>query len=341
MTARLRRWTTLALAPIAAAAFLLAPGTAAHAAPKPDDPAVADEGSVEDNDKLRDVLETTGRKFVEANDAKKKSEAEQRELEIKVKDAESKRDALLPQVRVLAGRSYRTPPLSGFGLILSAGDSSQFLKQFTALSELNQFNDDKLKKFQASIDDVSKVKARLDQEVAVAQQKEETIGKLKKEADQAISLVGGKSFTGGLVDFKSPKAAPTRRAADGSLPGESCSVDDPTTGGCITPRTFHMYKEVRRAGFNRFVGCHRSGGPFEHPKGRACDWSLQKSGFSSWHNEDTRTYGNNLMAFLVRNADALGVLYVIWNKQIWQPAIGWKSYSGASDHTDHVHVSML
>ena len=36
-----------------------------------------------------------------------------------------------------------------------------------------------------------------------------------------------------------------------------------------------MYKEVKKAGFNRFVGCHRNGGPFEHPKGRACDWSLQ------------------------------------------------------------------
>ena len=35
------------------------------------------------------------------------------------------------------------------------------------------------------------------------------------------------------------------------------------------------------------------------------------------------------MAFLVRNADRLGVLYVIWNRQIWFPATGWKSYRGA------------
>ena len=68
---------------------------------------------------------------------------------------------------------------------------------------------------------------------------------------------------------------------------------------------------------------------------------LAKSGFSPWHNQDTREYGNNLMAFLVRNADRLGILYVIWNKMIWQPATGWKSYHGPSDHTDHVHVSML
>ena len=39
-----------------------------------------------------------------------------------------------------------------------------------------------------------------------------------------------------------------------------------------------------------------------------------------------KNYGNNLMAFLVRNADRLGVLYVIWFRQIWFPATGWKSY---------------
>jgi hypothetical protein len=54
-----------------------------------------------------------------------------------------------------------------------------------------------------------------------------------------------------------------------------------------------------------------------------------------------KNYGNRLMAFLVRNADRLGILYVIWFKQIWFPATGWKNYHGPSAHTDHVHVSML
>jgi hypothetical protein len=47
------------------------------------------------------------------------------------------------------------------------------------------------------------------------------------------------------------------------------------------------------------------------------------------------------MAFLVRNADRLGIYYVIWYAQIWFPATGWKSYHGPSNHKDHVHVSML
>jgi hypothetical protein len=52
-----------------------------------------------------------------------------------------------------------------------------------------------------------------------------------------------------------------------------------------------------------------------------------------------------LAAFFVRNAERLGVLYVIWFKQIWTPAAGWHRYGRAggdpsSDHTNHVHVSL-
>jgi hypothetical protein len=48
-----------------------------------------------------------------------------------------------------------------------------------------------------------------------------------------------------------------------------------------------------------------------------------------------------LMAFLVRNADRLGIYYVIWYAQIWFPATGWHAYHGVSNHKDHVHVSLL
>jgi peptidoglycan DL-endopeptidase CwlO len=164
--------------------------------------------------------------------------------------------------------------------------------------------------------------------------------KQKAAAQKALALVGG-PLTGGFVDATSKVAAPAPRNADGGFSPERCSVNDPTTDGCITPRTYHMYLEVKKAGFNRFVGCHRNGGPFEHPKGRACDWSLQKSGFSVAHNADMKRYGNDLMAFLVRNADRLGVLYVIWFRRVWFPATGWGVYHGSSSHTDHVHVSMI
>ena len=130
------------------------------------------------------------------------------------------------------------------------------------------------------------------------------------------------------------------------MPNESCVVNDPTTGGCITPRTLHALQQAQAVGFTRFVSCYRPSGPYEHPKGRACDFSAQTSGFGGVAVGDDRIYGSNLAAFFVRNADRLGVLYVIWFKQVWTPAAGWHYYSGAggdpsSDHTNHVHLSMI
>jgi hypothetical protein len=41
------------------------------------------------------------------------------------------------------------------------------------------------------------------------------------------------------------------------------------------------------------------------------------------------------------NAHRLGVMYVIWNKQSWESWRGsWKAYTGASPHTDHIHISL-
>jgi hypothetical protein len=47
----------------------------------------------------------------------------------------------------------------------------------------------------------------------------------------------------------------------------------------------------------------------------------------------------------VKNASRLGVMYVIWYRQIWMPGQGWRSYSGSggpsATHTNHVHLSVL
>jgi hypothetical protein len=88
------------------------------------------------------------------------------------------------------------------------------------------------------------------------------------------------------------------------------------------------------------IGCYapRSGDPrFEHPRGRACDFMVSSG---------ERDRGDALAAWLQANAEELDILYVIWWRRIWNPSMGdvppgqWKPYSGASDHTDHVHVSV-
>jgi hypothetical protein len=338
MTARPRRWLVLALAPlVAVTTMLVAPAAPAMAGPG--DTSTADDG--DDNPLLNDVLDSTGRRYLTAKAAVEKSTKTQLSLQLDVKSAEGKRDAMIPQVSAVAAQQYRTGGLSSASFLLDSTSTDTFLERAISLGEMNALNDAKLHELDKAIAEVTTAKARLDQEVAAQRQNLASMAKQKQAAEQALALVGGKNLTGGFVVAKSPEAAPAPRNSDGGFSPESCSVPDPTTDGCITARTLHMYQEVKKAGFNRFVGCHRNGGPFEHPKGRACDWSLQKSGFSVAHNADMKNYGNNVMAFLVRNADRLGVLYVIWYAQIWFPATGWKSYHGASSHKDHVHVSML
>jgi hypothetical protein len=123
-------------------------------------------------------------------------------------------------------------------------------------------------------------------------------------------------------------------------------VDDPTTTGCITPRTLHAYQQARAAGFKRYTSCFSQRNSGEHPKGRACDHSAAPGGFENVNaSGGDRTYGNNLAAFYVKNADRLGVMYVIWYREIWMPNTGWRSYSGSggpnATHTNHVHLSVL
>jgi hypothetical protein len=59
---------------------------------------------------------------------------------------------------------------------------------------------------------------------------------------------------------------------------------------------------------------------------------------------DDQVYGDQLASWATANADALGVLYVIWYRQVWFPGSGWRAYSGygdpATEHTNHVHISM-
>ncbi|WP_422734403.1 coiled-coil domain-containing protein [Micromonospora sp. WMMD558] len=338
MTAPLRRWSTPVVAVLAALAVFAGPVPASAAPTAPPKPS----GHDAEPKLLGDLIEARNREFVKAQAQLKKSQERRLALELELRRAQADLDALAPQVNEIAAQSYRTGRIGAMSMLLGAKTPDSFIARASALDELNLVNDKRLAVVNAVRNRAQQAKLALDAEVREQQKLANDLKRGKTEAEKALRLVGGQGLTGGLVSAESPVAriAPGR-TADGDWRSESCSENDPTTAGCVTPRTLHMYNEVRRAGFKRFVGCHRSGGPFEHPKGRACDWSLQNSGFSSWHNNDMRRYGNDLTAFLVRNADRLGIYYVIWNRQIWFPATGWKSYSGPSNHTDHVHVSLL
>lgn len=166
------------------------------------------------------------------------------------------------------------------------------------------------------------------------------------ELEEQLEELQAEQAAGPGSDGGAPAADPAPRGSDGSLPSESCTEDDPTTSGCLTPRTLHVYNETREAGFDHYVSCYRSGGSGEHPQGRACDFAADESGFQNVDASGSdKTYGDQLASWYVNNADALGVQYVIWYRQFWSPSSGWRSYSGANgspsgDHTNHVHVSV-
>ncbi|GAA1610493.1 coiled-coil domain-containing protein [Actinoplanes couchii] len=336
MTAGFRRWWSGATAALLTLALLVTPASAAPGG-------TADEKG----DDLSAVMEATNRRFVAAKGAVELSRKNQQKLAAQLKTAETRRDRLIPEVNSIAREQYQAGALNAAGFLLNAGSSDDFWNKAISLEEINKLHDGTLHELDDAIRTVADSKQKIDAEVRNEQNQLSVLQKQKDAADQQLDLLGGgtginRTITEGFVDATSKDAAPAPRNAGGGFSPEACNQPDETTGGCVTKRTLHMYEEVRKAGFKRFVGCHRDGGPFEHPKGRACDWSLQKSGFSSAHNDDMMRYGNDLTAFLVRNADELGIYYVIWYKQIWFPAAGdWHAYHGVSDHTDHVHVSLL
>jgi hypothetical protein len=341
MTASPRRWLILALAPLAAAVMLMAPSSPASAEPGGSS-TTAQEQEQDEDALLSDVIESTNRRYVAAKAAVEKSTKTQTQLANQIKQAEGRRNALIPEVDKIAKQQYMTGNLSTVSYLLKSSSSGDFMEKAVSLEEINRLHNAKLRELNEAVRTITESKKRLDAEVKQQQQDAALMKKQKDQAADAFALVGGKGVTKGFVVADSPDAAPAPRNSSGGFSSEGCTEKDPTgTGGCVTKRTLHMYKETKKAGFNMFVGCYRGGGPYEHPKGRACDWSLQKSGFSSYDTDKEFKYGNDLMAFLVRNGDKLGIYYVIWNRKIWFPANGWSDYHGVSAHTDHVHVSML
>ena len=86
-------------------------------------------------------------------------------------------------------------------------------------------------------------------------------------------------------------------------------------------------------------------GVSEHKEGRAFDWGVRAG--DDVERIAAETVINWMLATDARGnefaiARRTGLMYVIWNGQIWSAERaheGWRPYVGVSDHTDHVHFS--
>jgi hypothetical protein len=159
-----------------------------------------------------------------------------------------------------------------------------------------------------------------------------------------------------VAAFAAPMAAPAGVAgAPAPYPGGAtgCVLADPTgTGGCVTGATAWLLGQVA-AVHTGPVSCwdaHAWNPASDHPKGRACDYTIGRLG--TFPGPADTAAGWALAHWLRANAAALRLSYVIWQGRIWstsRDSEGWRPYSGGGvynpgdatgGHYDHIHVSL-
>ncbi len=321
---------------------MVAAGTVLFLPPAPAaaDPAGPDGGGTG----LQGQLQAATQAYNDAKGRLDAAKARQADLETQIRTTRAEIADLSVQAQAAAVTAYKGGRLSGLTVLLEAGSADDFLDRATALQAQISRDDAALGRLNSAQARYDEQRVAIDQEVATQQSQFAVMEKRRKDAEAALAAASGGAPSQG-PSGGAPSATPAPRNPDGSWPKESCSVKDPTTSGCLTPRTLHALQEARKAGFTHYTACYRSGGSGEHPLGRACDFSANATTFvNAAATGGDKTYGDRLAAWALANADRLAVMYVIWYRQIWLPGSGWRSYHGdgtpAGDHMNHVHVSI-
>ena len=334
---------------VAASGLAVATGTPALAVPRP----LAAPGDTGDDGEggaksLVDQLEAASRGFIQAKDALASSKKKQQDLIAKLKEIDAKlgpQQAALDQV---VNQTYKTGRLGPLAALLTADSSAGILDRAETLQTVAAKQEEVLQDLKTTRAQQEQAKLAIDAAVRDQQKQVNLMARRKAQAEGALKAANAGQDTGspgGGGTSASAKAAP--RNSDGSLPAEGCTVNDPTTTtGCITPRLLNALQQAKKAGFKHFVACFRHQNSGEHPKGRACDFAADTNGFGGVATGSSKDYGNRLANYFINNASKLGVLYVIWFERIWLPSSGWKAYTRgngdpSSDHTNHVHLSVL
>ncbi|WP_205327459.1 hypothetical protein [Glycomyces sp. YM15] len=279
-------------------------------------------------------------KVADAEDAVDAANARAAELETQIAQTQTLFNELTADLNEYAIYLHTEGDLQTTNAILSSENSSDLVDAMTYTGFLGGERAALMNEAGTLLEQLEAQRSAHADEIQTAEDALEDAEKAAEELEEQLEELRAEEASGPGSDG----GAPSAEGYGGD--GGGCTEDDPTTDGCLTPRTLHMYNETKEAGFDHYVSCYRSGGSGEHPLGRACDWAADESGFQNQDAQgDDKTYGDQLASWYVNNADALGVEYVIWYREFWSPSSGWRSYSGAggdpaSDHTNHVHVSM-
>ena len=88
------------------------------------------------------------------------------------------------------------------------------------------------------------------------------------------------------------------------------------------------------------------GGQSEHKEGRAFDWGADVGNAAdeaAVNDFITALFATDAQGHKFALARRMGIMYVIWNHQIWgaySANEGWRPYDGDNPHTNHVHISL-
>jgi hypothetical protein len=295
-------------------------------------------GNEGDGTSLRQQFSRAAEKYQDARSILDESEERELALVVRLDDLEAERDTLIGQIQLSASTAYRTGRVGPITALLNASSSNAFLARLVAVDMLTTREDEQLARFRDLGQELETQRTALAEEIALQEEEVQRLEEAKDEAEAALFAIGG-GTTGTFEAFPSEDAAPFTGPDDG------CTEDDPTTAGCVSKRMLHSYNEAQVFGFTRYTSMWRDGGGGEHPLGRAGDFACSPNGFGGEATGGDKTYCDRLASFFVHNADALGVIYVIWFREIWFTGSGWSTYGGcagdpASCHTNHVHLSV-
>jgi peptidoglycan DL-endopeptidase CwlO len=319
------------LAPLAAAALVLAAPGLAHADPGADGTPVT----------IQDQMSSAIKAYQDAQAKLTAAQAKQAQFKAELAQSTTRLNELTGQLGILATAVYEAGPATTLATMFDATSPDDVLRRADGLRQLSRTEDRQLREYTSVLATADEQQAALDEQVNTAKVQADEMAKQKAALQKTLDQLGTGPTAG--VPIPAATADPVPRNADGSLPPERCNQNDPTTTGCLTSRTLHALQQARKAGFTHYTSCFHQEATGEHPLGRACDFAADPNTFGGIATGASRDYGNRLAGWFIANAYRLGVMYVIWWHAIWNPVIGWHYYRGdgtpSGNHMNHVHLS--
>ncbi|MDP9395736.1 MAG: hypothetical protein M3Q27_16385 [Actinomycetota bacterium] len=153
-----------------------------------------------------------------------------------------------------------------------------------------------------------------------------------------VVAVTGQPFADAAIDYG--------RAIEWYAPYQSQKTCSPTAKPGTTKLANYLMRTYSGTGSLGIVRACRVGGTSEHKEGRAFDWRV------NYYDTTQRAKAEAFLKSVLASdrygnkhalARRMGLMYVIWNKRIWSAynaSAGWRAYTGASPHRDHVHISL-